>query len=113
MMNNYKSPLIKRLNSLFAARDVTPNRVAMLGGMRQSSLSDILIGRTKEPRLDTLQSIARGLGISLTELLDFPPYNQRPDGSSKKEEESRWEKLGNALTADEKERVRKILSDDI
>lgn len=71
MMNNYKSPLIKRLNSLFAARDVTPNRVAMLGGMRQSSLSDILIGRTKEPRLDTLQSIARGLGISLTELLDF------------------------------------------
>lgn len=109
-MNNYKSPLIEYLNKLFAEKDITPNRVAELGEIRQSSLSDILTGKTKNPRIDTLQSISNGLGISLTELLNFPPYNQRSDGTSPKEEESKWEKLGNALTPDEKERVRKILS---
>jgi transcriptional regulator with XRE-family HTH domain len=111
-MKNYKSPLVERLNNLFAKNDITPNRVATLGGIRQSSLSDILTGRTEKPRIDTLQSIASGLGMSLTELLDFPPYNQRPDGTSKKEEDTKWEKLGHALTSEEKERVRKILSNE-
>ena len=55
-MNNYKSPLIEHLNKLFAEKDITPNRVAELGEIRQSSLSDILTVKTKSPRIDTLQS---------------------------------------------------------
>lgn len=107
-----ESELIKRLNQLLSDKDLSASRVATLGGIRQSSVSDILTGRTMNPRLDTLQAIASGLNMSLTELLDFPPYNQRPDGSSMKQEESKWEKLGNALTSEEKERVRKILTND-
>lgn len=103
-------PLVKRINELLAEQNTTANQVANRAGIRQSSLSDILTGRTAKPRLDTLSYIAYGLGMSLTELLDFPPYNQRPDGTSAAKQRDKWEQLGDALTPDEKDRVRRILT---
>lgn len=105
-----ESPIIKRLNGLLKEKDLTANRVAVLGGIRQSSVSDILTGRTANPRLDTLTAIARGLNMSLTELLDFSPYNERPDGSSPAKDQSKWDKLGNILTSDEKRKVFEALT---
>ena len=101
-----------RLNQLLAERDITANRVATIGEIRQSSLSDIINGKATDPRIGSLLKIAHGLGMSLTELLDLPPYNQRPDGSSAAKQRSKWEELGNALTPEEQERVRRILSGD-
>lgn len=111
MKNDHNTLFTNRLYELMKERNLTLNRVATLSGMATTTLSNI-VNRGSAPRIDTVFRICEGLGVSLTEFFDFPPYNQRPGGSSKKEEESKWEKLGNALTADEKERVRKILSDE-
>ena len=102
----------ERLYFYLKEKNMTINRVSTLAGISVTTLSSI-INRDSSPRIDTVYKICQGLDISFIEFFDFPPYNQRPDGTSVKEEQSKWEKLGNVLTPDEKERVRKILSDEI
>ena len=109
-MNDHEL-IINRLYKLLNDRDMSMNRLATLSGVKQSTISSLIQRPTGVPKADTLRLLCEGLGIQ--DFFDFPPYNQRPDGSSKKEEEAKWEKLGNALTADEKERVRKTLSNEI
>ncbi|MCI2170650.1 helix-turn-helix domain-containing protein [Schleiferilactobacillus perolens] len=109
-MPNDSQLIAKRLNKILEEQDMTANRLATLSDMRQSSLSAIFTGNSASPKLVTLRKIAEGLGMSLTELLDFPPYNQRPDGTSAAKQRSKWEQLGDALTPEERERVRNILT---
>lgn len=107
---NHHDLFIKRLNAALKKQNITLNHLATLSDLKQSTLSNLRTRANQVPRLDTLYAIARGLNMSLTELLDFPPYNQRPDGSSPDQEADRWQKLGQALTADEKKRVWEILT---
>ena len=102
--------LADRLTDLIEDKDITINRLATLSGLGQSSVNAIFRGDSASPKLKTLVKIASGLNMSITELLDFPPYNQRPDGSSPDQEADKWEKLGNALTSEEKKRVWEILT---
>ncbi|MFD1441547.1 helix-turn-helix domain-containing protein [Lacticaseibacillus hegangensis] len=57
-------------------RNLTVNRVATLSGMGQSSVNAIFRGASASPKIGTLRKIAAGLEMPLTELLDFPPYNE-------------------------------------
>lgn len=107
---NHHDLFITRLNTALKEQHITLNRLATLSDLKQSTLSNLRTRDKQVPRLDTLYAIANGLNMSLTELLDFPPYNQRPDGSSPDQEADKWEKLGNALTSDEKKRVWEILT---
>ena len=109
-MTTSSETLTERLNQILAERDWTPNRLATMSGVSQSTLSTIMNNKTASPRFDVVIKIAQGLDMSLTEFLDFPPYNQRPDGSSAAEQRDKWQRLGDALTPDEKERVRKALT---
>lgn len=102
--------IAERLEQLIDERNITINRLATISALQQSSVNSIFRGQSASPKINTLRKIAEGLDISLIELLDFPPYNERPDGSSAKKEMDKWEQLGNALTPQEKERVRRILS---
>lgn len=99
-----------RLTKIIKSKDITINRLATLSALGQSSVNAIFRGDSASPKLKTLVKIANGLDMSLTELLDFPPYNQRPDGSSPDQETDRWNELGQALTADEKKRVWETLT---
>ena len=107
---NHHDMFMDHLDTLLNEKNMTLNRLAKLADVTQSTLSNMKQRPNAVPRLDTLFAIAKGLSISVTELLDFPPYNERPDGSSIAKEQSKWDKLGQALTSDEKERVRRILS---
>ncbi|MFD1430591.1 helix-turn-helix domain-containing protein [Lacticaseibacillus mingshuiensis] len=107
----YQDNLIsRRLEQILEERNLTANRLAMLAGVSQSSVSAIINLRSVNPGVVTLARIADGLGMSLTELLDFPPYNIRPDGTSAAKQRDKWEQLGDALTPEEQERVRRILA---
>lgn len=101
----------ERLYFYLKEKNMTINRVSTLAGISVTTLSSI-INRDSSPRIDTVYKICQGLDVSFIDFFDFPPYNQRPGGSSKKEEESKWEKLSNALTTDEKKRILKILGDE-
>ena len=72
----YSQVIIKRLEQLCQDHNITTNKLATLSGITQSTLEDIMSGKTKNPKLKTLHKIATGLGITVSALLDFPEMNE-------------------------------------
>lgn len=72
----YSDAISKRLISICAERNLTINRLATLSGITQSTVQDLITGRTKNPKLKTLHKIAVGLNMTLSDLLDFPEMNE-------------------------------------
>ena len=71
----YSDAVIKRLTALCAERDITVNKLATLSGITQSTVDNLIKGKTKNPKLKTLHKLAVGLDITVCELLDFPEMN--------------------------------------
>jgi len=55
---------------------ITLNKLATQSGITQSTLNNIVHGKTKSPGLRTLHRIAQGFGMTLSELLDFREMNE-------------------------------------
>ena len=72
----YSDAIIKRLKELCAERNITINKLATLSGITQSTIDNLIRGKTKNPKLKTLHKIAIGLGMTVSELLDFPEMNE-------------------------------------
>ena len=72
----YSDAVIKRLTELCTERNITVNKLASLSGITQSTVENIVSGKTKNPKLKTLHKLAVGLGMSVSELLDFPEMNE-------------------------------------
>lgn len=72
----YSEAITKRILVLCKERNITINKLATLSGMRQSTLENIVKGNTKSPGLRTLHHLSQGLGITISELLDFPEINE-------------------------------------
>lgn len=50
-------------------KGISQNQLAKLCNVPQSVISDIESGKTKAPRIDTLQAIAAALGVTVDELI--------------------------------------------
>ena len=72
----YSDVIIKRLTTLCNERNITVNKLATLSGITQSTVENIMSGKTKNPKLKTLHKLAIGLNMSVSELLDFPEMNE-------------------------------------
>lgn len=72
----YSDAIIKRLTDLCLEREITINKLATLSGITQSTLGSMMNGETKNLKLKTLCKIAMGLGMTVSELLDFPEMNE-------------------------------------
>ena len=72
----YSDAVIKRLTALCAERDITVNKLATLSGITQSTVDNLMKGKTRNPKLKTLHKLAIGLGMTISELLDFPEMNE-------------------------------------
>ena len=72
----YSDVIVMRLQNLCKQRGITFNKLATLSGITQSTIEDIMAGKTKNPKLKTLHKISVGLGMTLAELLDFPEMNE-------------------------------------
>ena len=72
----YSDAVIKRLTALCAERDITVNKLATLSGITQSTVDNLMKGKTRNPKLRTLHKLAIGLGMTVSELLDFPEMNE-------------------------------------
>ena len=72
----YSDAVIKRLTALCAERDITVNKLATLSGITQSTVDNLIKGKTKNPKLKTLHKSAVGLDMTVSELLDFPEMNE-------------------------------------
>lgn len=72
----YSDVIILRLTRLCEERKITINKLATLSGITQSTVENIMSGKTKNPKLKTLHKLALGLGMTVSELLDFPEMNE-------------------------------------
>ena len=72
----YSGVIINRLKSLCEQKGITVNKLATLSGIRQSTVENIMAGKTKNPKLKTLHKLAIGLNMRVSELLDFPEMDE-------------------------------------
>jgi len=72
----YSDIMAKRILALCDERKITINKLATLSGMTQSTLDNIIKGRTKQPGLRTLHRLSQGLGMTLSQFLDFPEIEE-------------------------------------
>ncbi|MEY8324641.1 helix-turn-helix transcriptional regulator [Lachnospiraceae bacterium 54-11] len=72
----YSDAIIKRLTDLCTERNITINKLANLSGITQSTVENLMKGKTRNPKLKTLHKLAVGLNMSVSELLDFPEMNE-------------------------------------
>lgn len=50
-------------------RNITKYRIAKLSGITQTTLSEITNGKNTNPTVETLNKIAKGIGIPVSELI--------------------------------------------
>lgn len=72
----YSDVIIFRLRDLCNQRGITVNMLATRSGITQSTVENIMAGKTKNPKLKTLHKLSIGLGMTVSELLDFPEMNE-------------------------------------
>ncbi len=72
----YSDAVIRRLTALCAERDITVNKLATLSGITQSTVDNLMKGKTRNPKQKTLHKLAIGLDMTVSELLDFPEMNE-------------------------------------
>lgn len=72
----YSDVIRKRILDLVKERNITINKLATLSGITQSTVNDLITGKSKNPKLITLHRLAVGLGMTLSEFLDFPEMNE-------------------------------------
>ena len=72
----YSDVIILRRTKLCEEQHITINKLATLSGITQSTVENIMSGKTKNPKLKTLHKLAIGLGMTVSELLDFPEINE-------------------------------------
>lgn len=72
----YADAISKRLLDICKERNISVNKLANLSGITQSTIQDLVLGNSKNPKLKTLHKIAIGLNMTLSELLDFPEMNE-------------------------------------
>jgi transcriptional regulator with XRE-family HTH domain len=80
-------PLKERLRELRAAKGLTQMELAAAAGLTLSGVTQMEAGKIKNPRLDTLQALARVLGCTLDDLArgdDAPPAAPPPRRKGKK-----------------------------
>ncbi|WP_223643449.1 helix-turn-helix domain-containing protein [Planococcus sp. 4-30] len=65
-----------RIQQLLKERGWTPNELIKRSGINQSTISEIMAGRSKFPRISTIQKIAHGFGMTLSEFFDHDMFEE-------------------------------------
>ncbi len=76
-----------RITELCHQRNISPNALAKMSGVPQGTISEILNLRTKSPGLRTLNKIAHGFCMTVSQFLDFPEMNEGLFDDDEKENE--------------------------
>lgn len=72
----YIDAIALRLTDLCKERNITTNKLATLAGIRQSTVNNIMSKNTRNPKVKTMHKLAVGLGMTISELFDFPEMNE-------------------------------------
>ena len=64
----------KRITNLCKENNLSINRLAYICGLRQSTVSNILKGNSKNPTISSIKKMCDGLEISLADFFDDPIF---------------------------------------
>ena len=73
----------KRILEFCNKRDITPNKLCTMSGVLQSTVNSIFSGRSKNPKLATIQNLCSGLNISIKDFFDSPFFDELEDWNKK------------------------------
>jgi transcriptional regulator with XRE-family HTH domain len=62
--------IVERMKELAAEHNMTIHQVIQRGGLNQATISELMSGRTKHPKVSTIQKFCDGLNINLTDFFD-------------------------------------------
>nr|WP_251125348.1 helix-turn-helix transcriptional regulator [Exiguobacterium sp. s43] len=68
--------IIKRMKELAAEHGMTIHQVIQKGGLNQATISELMSGRTKHPKVSTIQKFCDGLDVSLNEFFNDNKFNK-------------------------------------
>ena len=68
--------LRKRISDLCKKRNITINHLAQMSGLPHTTVDAVTRGLTTNPRFQTVYKIAIGLGMTISEFLNFPEMNE-------------------------------------
>lgn len=60
------------LKALIKSHGINARRLALSSGVPAARLSDILTGKTKDPRLETVRKLAAALDVGVDDLISEP-----------------------------------------
>jgi transcriptional regulator with XRE-family HTH domain len=66
----------KRMKELARERHVTLNTIITKGNINQSTISEIMRGNSKHPRLSTIYKFCVGCGITLSDFFDSEYFRE-------------------------------------
>ncbi|MBN7453224.1 helix-turn-helix transcriptional regulator [Mycobacteroides abscessus subsp. abscessus] len=67
--------IIERMKELAAERNMTIHQVIQKGGLNQATISELMNGRTKHPKVSTIQKFCDGLDVSLNDFFNDNKFN--------------------------------------
>ncbi len=69
----------ERILEFCKERSITPNKLCTMSGVIQSTVNSIFSGRSKNPKLATIEYLCQGLGIKLKDFFDSPLFDNIDD----------------------------------
>ncbi len=72
---NYAGIYEQRIRTLCKQRGISINKLAEMSNVQQSSIDNIVNGRTQNPGVVNIHKIAIALNMTLAEFLDFDELN--------------------------------------
>ena len=76
LMNNVNNALVIRIKELLKEKKITRYRLAMNSGVSHSTLKNIMNETVKDNLLSTTILIANGFGMTVSQFLDSPLFNE-------------------------------------
>lgn len=87
--------LTERLAEILQERDLNPSALARQAGLPRDAVRDILTGRSKHPRADTIAKLAAALGVDAGSLIGIGAVAGLPNAPTAEQElPIRWEVAG-------------------
>ena len=73
---NYGNIYAERIRELCKKRNISINHLATISGVKQSTIDNVMQGKTQNPGIKMLHKIANALNMTPAEFLDFKELNE-------------------------------------
>lgn len=73
---NISKAVVKRIKGLCREHNLTVNALCNISGVTQSTVNDIMSGKTYNPGIATIKKLCDGFGISVREFFDCDLFSE-------------------------------------